>query len=199
MWPPLPTYNPKVQGINTHFPSGLWELIPVTNKHETSGISGLLHHGRCFFMHSCIHSINICAPTMCPTDRLIRYHLSVKNLQSNEGRGHYNIVWHVLRCRFGQTTVRPQKCLSMLRDEELRECPRGGQDEEELTRPTGVREVIQGRGTNMYKRLKLRENLVFSRNCKYLRKVWAQRKNWVAMENSEAGEIFAQCFMEARD
>jgi len=34
---------------------------------------------------------------------------------------------------FGQTSVRAQMCLNMLREEELRECPRGGQDEEGLT------------------------------------------------------------------
>lgn len=82
---------------------------------------------------------------MCPTERLIKYGLSIKSLQSYEGKSHYNIGYNIgykLRCRFGQTSVRTQICLSMTREGVLRECPRGGQDEEELTRPTSVREVI---------------------------------------------------------
>ena len=65
-------------------------------------------------------------------------------------------------------------CLNMLREDELRECPGGGQDEEGLTGLTRVREVIQGWGNYLYKSLKMRENLVYSRNCKYLRIVWSE-------------------------
>lgn len=94
-------------------------------------------------LHACIHSINIRAQTVCPRERWIRYGLSVKSPRSSEGKRHYNRVWYMLRCRFGQTAVRAQMCPSM-----PRECPRGGQEEEELTRPTSARDQHMQKSKN---------------------------------------------------
>ena len=115
-----------------------------------------------------------------PPPPLLAYNLKVRgstlSLAGDESWSISQLTISMLRCSFGQTSVRAQMCLNMLREEELRESPRGGQDEEGLTGLTCTREVIQGWGNDPYKSLKMRVNLVYSRNCKCLRIVWSEVK-----------------------
>lgn len=94
--------------------------------------------------------------------------LSVKSPQSDEGKRYYNNMIHA-KVEVWETAVGARICLSMPGEVGLENTLGGGQGEERLATPMSVRERVQGPRTNMCKGLKIRENLVCSRICKYLR------------------------------
>lgn len=121
---------------------------------------------------------------MYPTERLTEYGLSVKSPQSNEGKRHCNILWYMLRWRFGQTAVGAQRCARGMPTEVVR-MKRNEPDQQVWGKS------FKAEGPTDAKAWKS-ENLVYCRNRKYLGIVWAQRKSWVVDRKTEAGKVFDQ-------